>query len=136
MAVHTQRRHTRVLREVQVNGAGWTEVDLSGSGNVFQVRGRSEMGLEKHRVQKRMLRKSRDEHIHAAGKVGLRQDPGGSRGGRVRWGLWGVREAGLGPECEGCWAEEGALLCGWQVNHGVGGAWFGKVRLAVACREE
>lgn len=79
------------------------------------------MGLEKHRVQKRMLRKSRDEHIHAAGKVGLRRDPGGSWGGRVRWGLWGVREAGLGPECEGCWAEEGALLCGWQVTTGWGG---------------
>lgn len=38
MAVHTQRRHTSVLGEVQVNGVGWMEVDLSGSGNVFQVR--------------------------------------------------------------------------------------------------
>ena len=96
--------------------------------------GLSEMGLKKHRVQKRMPRKSRDEHIHASGKVGLRRDPGGSRGGRVRWGLWRIREAGLGPECEGSWAEEGGLLCGWQVIMGLGG--FGKVCLAVVCREE
>lgn len=39
----------------------------------------------------------------------------------MRWGLWGVWEAELGPECEGCWAEEGALLCGWQVTTGWGG---------------
>lgn len=53
----------------------------------------------------------------------------------MRWGLWGVWEAELGPECEGCWAEEGALLCGWQVTTGWG-EWFRKVRLAVVCREE
>lgn len=43
----------------------WIRKRLPGEGV-------SEMSLEKHRVQKRMLRKSRDEHIHAAGKVGLR----------------------------------------------------------------
>lgn len=36
------------------------------------------------------------------------------------WGLWRIREAELGPECEGSWTEEGALLCGWQVIMGGG----------------
>lgn len=34
----THKEDTRVLREIHVNEVGWTEVDLSGSGNVFQVR--------------------------------------------------------------------------------------------------
>ena len=96
--------------------------------------GLSEKGLKKHRVQKRMPRKSRYEHIHASGKVGLKRDPGRSRGGWVRWGWGRIGEAGVGPECEGSWAVEGGVLCGWQVIMGWGG--FGKVCLAVVCREE